>query len=225
MSLLSSILGSLTAPKNDMGVIDADNFVNATITGSSKNDKLTYDVRDLHGTNTSNFTSLDGGKGFDTLTLQLTESQHAAMKAEMKAKLGGMFNDGLDLGELVTLFKVFTGQQYVKIDSLDLQLKGWESVKFEVSADPIVTLAPSAPSRPAFAPPAPTYIDERGNFSRRARASISICGHNPGVRRETPRRTDVTHRCRRTGLLRQRQRRYRLQLRQHTYTGSASPTG
>ena len=85
----------------------------------------------------------------------------------MKAKLGAMFNDRLDLGELVTLFKVFTGQQYVKIDSLDLQLKGWECVKFEVSADPI-PLAPSAPSGPAFAPPAPTYIDEygRGNFSR-----------------------------------------------------------
>ena len=119
----------------------------------------------MHGTTSSNFTSFDGGKGIDTLTLQLTESQHAAMKAEMKTKLGGMFNDGLDLGELVTLFKVFTGQQYVKIDALDIQLKGWEYVKFEVSPDPEADRSPP-----------PTYIDQysRGNFSARTRASTSI---------------------------------------------------
>ena len=125
MSLLSSILGSLTAPKKTWAS-STPKFVNGTITGSSTNDNLTYDVRDLHGKNTSNFTSLDGGAGFDTLTLQLTESQYAAMKAEMKGKLGAMFNDRLNLGELVSLFKVSTGLQYVKIDSLDLQLKGWE---------------------------------------------------------------------------------------------------
>ena len=185
MSLPSSILGSLTAPKNNMSVIEADDFVNSTVTGSSKNDALVFDVRSLHGANSSNFTSLDGGLGIDTLTLQLTQSQYNAMKLEMKAKLGGLFNDRLDLGELVTLLKVFTGQQYVKIDALDLQLKGWEYVKFGVCEDP-------APEQ--IVPPPPTYIDEhnRGNFLAEGKSIDLDLSANKLEFEDDPQRADVT---------------------------------
>src|SRR4029077_5700125 len=106
---------------------------------------------------------------------------------EMKAKLGGMFNDRLDLGELVTLFKVFTGQQYVKIDALDLQLKGWEYVNFDVCKDP-------APARIAQAPTPPTYIDEynRGNFLAEGKSIDLDLTANKLEFEENPQRADVT---------------------------------
>ena len=62
----------------------------------------------------------------------------------MAAKVGAIKAGGLDLGELYTLFKIATGQQSVTFNSIGVELKGWECIKFEVCADPILNTAPVA---------------------------------------------------------------------------------
>ena len=143
MSILGTIIGALTAPTSttyldgDVGVGETNN----DFTGGLKNDKLVFDAtvnlgEDFKDKN-ADFSKLDGGWGIDTLVIKLTESQHAALKAEFKEKVGAVKAGGLDLAELVTFFKVATGQQYVKFESIGVELKAWEIIKFEVVADPV----------------------------------------------------------------------------------------
>jgi Ca2+-binding RTX toxin-like protein len=150
-----NLLQGLTAPKNDLGVISTDGPKDS-ITGSKQNDKLTYDATKFDAGET--FVELDGGQGFDTLTITLTASQHAAMKAELQAKakgfLGGLKGGNFDL--IGDLLNALAGQKFVEIASLGLRFKAWESVKFDVVPDPV----------PVEKIAAPTWIDEhgRGNF-------------------------------------------------------------
>ena len=74
----------------------------------------------------------------------MTESQYAAFKAEVQAKVGALKAGGIDFGEIATLFKIATGQQSVTFNSLGVELKGWECIKFDVCKDPIINKAPVA---------------------------------------------------------------------------------
>ncbi len=154
MSILSNILGALVPSPAAPTLVSGDAVAggNNDFTGTAKNDNVVFDATVNVGENfkasNADFSTLDGGAGFDTLTIKLTESQNAAMKLEMKAKLGSMFNGGLDLNELVTLFKIATGQQAVKFESIGAELKGWECIKFDVVKDPVINLPPALAAKP-----------------------------------------------------------------------------
>ena len=148
MSILSSIISAITAHKTET-LLDGD-ALNNDFTGGLKNDKLVFDATSNFGETITDYSKLDGGFGIDTLAIKLTESQHTALLDEFRAKVGAVKADGLDLSELISLFKIATGQQFVKFELIGVELKSFEIIKFNVVADP-----------------KPLYVDEhgRGNFS------------------------------------------------------------
>ena len=144
MSILGNILGALTAPQTPTVYVDGD-ALNNDFTGSSKNDKVVFDATSNLGETDHRPLRLGRWQGFRHPRYQAdAEPARRPLKAEMAAKVGEIKAGGLDLGELYTLFKIFTGQQSVTFKSIGVELKDWECIKFEVCADPIVYNEPVA---------------------------------------------------------------------------------
>ena len=152
MSILGNIIAALIPPPVTVSGDAADTPIgNNDFTGSGlASDRVTFDAtKNLDekfgagGDHVQDYSKLDGGLGIDTLTIKLTHSQYAALKAELCAKIGAVKAGGLSLDELCSLYKIATGSQFVKFNSIGVELKGWECIKFECVNDAPTAVADS----------------------------------------------------------------------------------
>lgn len=153
MSIISNILEALTAPQTtfsmDGDITGAEK--NNDFTGSTKNDKLFFDatvnVGETFGKG-ADYSTLDGGTGIDTLEIKLTEKQYAAFKAEACSKIKDLKADGISAEEFCSLVQIATGQKAVTFNSIGVELKGWEILKFNVVKEAPAAPAASKPEKP-----------------------------------------------------------------------------
>ncbi len=174
------------------------------IVGTNKADTLVWDAR--HSVGSTETATLDGGAGYDSLTILLTASQLAALKAEINLHSDVFLtDDGRLIGDGLS---AFTGNRFTALESLGLSVKSWEnSIKLSPNRAPIVTKS---------LPPPPTYIDEynRGNFLAEDKSiDLDLSAVIPTLEFEEDPQSAVVTKARRGRLLHGRHRSAGLQFR------------
>ena len=132
MCILSNIIAALNPPPVKIGGDDANNDFKGSGLAC---DKVTFDATQNLGENFkavkgADLSCLDGGLGIDTLTIKLTKAQHDAMKAELAPRSARSRPTVSTSDELISLSKIALGLQSVKFESIGVELKGWECIKY-----------------------------------------------------------------------------------------------
>jgi hypothetical protein len=113
------------------GEVDVLSATPVVVSGGNKADSMIWDAYKVIDPQLQPTAQLDGGAGNDSFTLRVTQAQLDSLMAEIGATQPGVKikPDGTLIGDGST----FSGNNWVHLDTLNIDVKNWENVKIQVA--------------------------------------------------------------------------------------------
>jgi hypothetical protein len=113
------------------GEVDVLSATPVVVSGGNKADSMIWDAYKVIDPQLQPTAQLDGGAGNDTFILRISQQQLNSLMAEIGATQPGVKikPDGTLIGDGST----FSGNNWVHLDTLNIDVKNWESVKIQVA--------------------------------------------------------------------------------------------